>query len=78
MSAELKVLDCEPPTGDDAIQKLEQALEDAKAGRLASIAFATVYRDGSTGSGWSATRTVGTLLGAVTALQMKLARSLTE
>lgn len=75
---ELVPIDAAPPSGDDLIELLEETLEKARAGKLSSLALAVVYRDGSTGDGWSNQPSMSAQLGAVTALQFRLARNLVE
>lgn len=58
---------CDPrKPSADTIEDLERLLADARSGHLVGIAYATVNRDGSQGTGWSGiagTRhTVGTAI----------------
>jgi hypothetical protein len=69
--AGLKVINAEP-LGRDIIAKLEDALAKARAGELSSIGLAVVYRDGSTGTGWSDAPSIGLLIAATTRLQHRL------
>jgi hypothetical protein len=70
---DLHVLDS-APIADGVIEKLREALDEAEAGHLSSVAIAVVYRDGATGTSWSSPPSTGTLIGAVTLLQARLAR----
>ena len=70
---ELTPLDCEPPT-KDVVTKLEEALADAREGKISAIALAVVYRDGSTGGSWSKIHSVATLIGSVGILHDRLCR----
>lgn len=60
------------PAGQGIVAYLEQLLEQARAGELSAIAVAKVYRDGTTGSGWSEVPALAAMIGAVTTLQAKL------
>jgi len=60
------------PLGENIIELLEYALVEARAGRLSSIAIATVDRDGCTESAHSAPPSYGLLIGAVARLQHRL------
>jgi hypothetical protein len=71
---DLKVIEPEP-CGADVVEKLEEALEKAKSGELSSVAIAIVYRDGCTGSSWSAPLSYSILIGAVARLQHRLIAS---
>lgn len=71
--AELKVLDAEP-IGEDVIAKLEEALAEAREGRLSSVAIATVERDGTTNRSWSTAPSMSLLIGSVARLQAALIR----
>lgn len=68
---DLTVIESEP-AGAGIVEYLETLLEQAQAGALSSIAVAKVYRDGTTGSGWSELPSLATMIGAVTILQSKL------
>ena len=71
MKPDLRVIDAEP-AGSSIVERLEEALEAAKEGRLSSVAIACVYRDGSTSNTWSALPSVPLMIGAVTRLQHEL------
>lgn len=71
MTDKLRVIDAEP-LGEDVVQKLEEALVEARAGKLSSVAVAVVYRDGCTGTSWSNPPSIGLLLAAATRLQYRL------
>lgn len=71
--AELKVLEAEP-VGADVIDKLEEALTQAREGRISSVAIATVERDGTTNRSWSTAPSLSLLIGSVTRLQAALIR----
>lgn len=77
MSAEVEVLDCEPPTAD-VIERLEEVLAAAKRGSVSAVAIAIVYRDGSTGDAWSKPHSTATLAGAAFILTQRLGRLLTD
>lgn len=61
----------EPP-GEGVVEYLEVLLERARAGEISAIAAATVYRDGSTGSGYSVLPNTSTMLGAIERLKYKI------
>lgn len=67
----LRVLDAEPVCSS-TVEKLEEALELAKAGELSSVALAFVYRDGSSGARWSYAPSLSCLIGAIARLQHEL------
>jgi hypothetical protein len=73
--AELHVLDAEP-RGADVIEVLEEALRQARAGQLSSVAVAAVYRDGCTQQAWSSAPSVSLLIGAAARLVYRLNRLL--
>jgi hypothetical protein len=73
--SELVVLDSEPPSNESLVGMLEEALEQAKAGKLSSAALAKVWRDGTSGTAWSTPANISTLLGTVTRLQFRMAAS---
>jgi hypothetical protein len=68
---DLLVIDSEPQ-GADIIERLKEALEEAEAGNLSSVAISCVYRDGTTQSVWSDAPSMGLLIAAVTRLQHDL------
>lgn len=70
----LRQIDSEP-VSSTVVEYIEQVLEMAKKGELSSVAMAYVFRDGATGTGFSAAPTRGTLIGAVSILHHKLVRS---
>lgn len=65
MSAEIEVLDSEPPNTDDVVAKLEEALQAAREGKISAVAIAIVYRDGSSGRSWSKRHSETAMIGAV-------------
>lgn len=71
--ADIHVLTPEPE-GNGIIECLEDALALAKAGKLSSIAVATVDREGVCGCSWSYAPSFGTLLGSIASLQYKITR----
>jgi hypothetical protein len=73
LSAEVEVLDSEPPNTDDVIAKLEEALAAAREGRISAVAIALVYRDGTPGRSWSKLHSRTTMLGSVSLLHHILA-----
>ena len=72
---DLHVID---PTPVDAavVDYLEHLLARAREGRYSAIAVAFVYRDGSTGSGYSRQHSLATMVGGVEALKTKLIREM--
>lgn len=72
MSADLVTLDSEPPNTDDVVAKLEEALAEAREGKISAVALATVYRDGSSGRSWSKRHSQTTMIGAVDLLRHAL------
>lgn len=73
----LQVINAEP-IGKTVVERLEEFLEDAKAGKLSSVAIAAVYRDGTCNHNWSEAPSVSTLLGAIVRMQADLVRSVDE
>lgn len=73
--ADLVAIDPEP-VGKDAVVYLEHLLKKARAGKLSCVAVAYVYRDGSTGSGWSQSQNLASIIGAVSGLHGKLVKEL--
>lgn len=69
--AELVEIPC-APLGKSIEERLQELMDDCKAGKLSSLAFAVVYRDGSTGDGWSALHSRATMIGAVDILKARL------
>lgn len=65
MTADIQVLDSEPPNTEDVIAKLEEALATAREGKISSVAIALVYRDGATGRSWSKRHSQSALIGSV-------------
>lgn len=70
-NAELRVLDAEPP-GQGVVERLEEALEKARAGEISSIALAVVYRDGSVSGSWSDAPNRMLLLGSLSRLAYRV------
>ena len=60
------------PQGASIVERLEEVLEQARAGALSSIAIAVVERDGSTGGAWSDAPSMPLLLGSVIRLAHRL------
>lgn len=73
----LRVIEAEP-AGSEIIERLEEALEKARAGELSSIAIATVYRDGCVGKSWSSPPNASLLIGSIARLQAALIRTADE
>lgn len=71
----LTVIEAEP-ISPDVVEYIEQVLAMAKRGELSSVAISYVFRDGSTGRGWSTPPSIGLLLGSVTVTQHLLADAL--
>jgi hypothetical protein len=69
LAENIRVLDAEPVSTSAVIEKLEEALEQARSGQLSSVAIAVVYRDGCTGRSWSPPPSRSCLIGAVARLQ---------
>lgn len=67
----LGVIESEP-VGANVIERLEEALEQARAGKISSIALAVVYRDGTNQPSWSDAPSIGLLTGAVSRLEWYL------
>lgn len=72
---DLHVLETEP-IGEDVVAKLEEALSEAREGKLSSVGIALVYRDGSTNWCHSKAKSVATLVGAVSRLHAALVRKM--
>ncbi len=75
--AELYALTAEP-LGETIIEQLELALEEARAGKLSSIAIAKVNRDGCISGSWSYAPSVALLIAATADLQFRLLQELNE
>jgi hypothetical protein len=71
VAAELHEIKPEPPA-ESAIERLEEALELAREGKLSAVALALVYRDGNTGSSYSKLGNVSAMVGALERLQFSL------
>lgn len=69
--AQLTAIDAEP-LGGEIIERLEEALEKARAGELSSVAVCVVYRDGSTGNSWSTAPSLALLIASAARLQHRL------
>jgi hypothetical protein len=69
---DLRVIEAEP-IGEDVITTLREVLAKAETGELSSVAITVVYRNGCTGSAWSARPSAGLQLGSVALLQWRLA-----
>jgi hypothetical protein len=54
------------------IARLEEVLAEAREGKIAAVAIAGVYSDGSTAQVWSQTDDFGKLLGAVARLEYRI------
>jgi len=67
----LRVLDPEPPAAN-VIETLEDALVEARQGRLSSVAVAIVYRDGAAGGTWSELPSRVAMLGSIARLNHKI------
>lgn len=67
----LSVLEAEDP-GRGVIERLEEALEQAREGKVSSVAIALVYRNGSTNTAWSHPPNMMLLAGAVHHLGWRL------
>lgn len=68
---DLAVLEPEPASAN-VIATLEDALADAREGRISSVAIAVVYRDGVAGASWSDLPSRTAMLGAVSRLTHKI------
>jgi hypothetical protein len=72
--AKLVELHAEPAVSPDVADRLTEICEAVQNDRVSSVAIAVVYRDGSTGTCYSAPPSVGLLIAAVTRLQHRLLR----
>jgi hypothetical protein len=75
--ANLIAIDPEPISAS-IVDYLENLIERARAGQFSAVAAAYVYRDGSTGSGYSDQHNLATMVGSVEALKVKLVRDTTD
>lgn len=75
--AELRVIDAIPP-GKDLSDYLEHVTEKVANGEVSAMAVALVYRDGSTGSGYSHLSNTATMVGSLEALKSKLIRDMLD
>lgn len=74
---ELRVINAEP-VDQAVVEYAEHILARAKTGEFSAIAFAYVYRDGTTGSGFSPQHNLATSVGAVACLKAKLLREMLD
>lgn len=58
-----------PPVDDEVVALLEEALEDARQGKVRAVAMAIVTNDLQIGSTWSTGDSFAALLGAIASLQ---------
>jgi len=70
--ADIHLLPTTPLVNGSVIEMLEDALERAKAGDIESIGLAIHYHCGETQSGWSTSVRMPSLVGAASALHMRL------
>lgn len=70
----LHAINAEPAVSLDVFDRLSELCEAAKREEISSVGIAVVYRDGTTGNCWSASPSIGLLIGAVTRLQHRLLR----
>lgn len=66
------------PRDASVIDTLEDVLAEARKGEISSVSLAIVYRNGETGTAWSALPRQSVMLGAVGRLQFAIARQLEE
>lgn len=71
MSAEIHTIDNQP-AGLTIGESLQQLQELHEAGKLSAVAFALVYRDGTSGHGWSKLHSRVTMIGSVSLLKANL------
>lgn len=57
---------------ESVIARLEEALEEARAGNIVSVAISTIEKDGTIGGSWSETDDFPRLLGAIARLQHRI------
>lgn len=57
---------------ETVIARLEEMLEEAKSGKIISVAIAAVENDGSISSSWSGTDDFPRLLGSIARLQHRI------
>lgn len=57
---------------ESVVMRLEEILQDARAGKISAVAIAAVETGGATISVWSQTDNFGALLGAVSRLEYRL------
>ena len=77
MMAEVRVIEPEP-ADESVIAFLEDVMEKARAGKYSAVAAAFVYRDGSTGSGYSKQHNLAAMVGSIEALKGKVIRDMIE
>lgn len=63
---------------ETVVERLEVALDKAKAGKISAIAIAIVTEDGAANCSWSETDSVGILLGSIVRMQHRLCLSIDE
>jgi hypothetical protein len=57
---------------ESVVERLEEALAEAREGTITAVAIAVVNSDGSTSHSWSEADDFGKLMGAITRLQYRL------
>lgn len=71
MAAELREITCEPAS-PDLRERIDELHEIVAAGEVSAVAYAVVYRDGSTNFAFSRLPSRATMIGAVARLQHKM------
>jgi hypothetical protein len=74
MTAKLLTVHPEPPISPDVIERLTEICGAIQRDEISAVGVAVVYRDGSTGTAYSTTPSIGLLIAAVTRLQHRLLR----
>lgn len=66
------------PLGESIVERLEEALERAREGKLSSVALALVYRSGEVSHSWSELPSRPLMLGAIARLAHKLQEDMSQ
>lgn len=73
--ADIRLIDA-APVEQAVVSYLETVLARAKNGEYSAVAVAVVYRDGSTGSGYSNQYNLATMVGSPEQLKAKLLKDM--
>jgi hypothetical protein len=77
MSADLHLIPSQD-AAEDIYERLQEVFDEAKAGKLSSVAIVMVHKDGHSNWCWSHAPSVSLLLGAMERMKAALIRSTDE